>query len=113
MHLEFNSNIINVTNVDTPTLSYVSTKLNTLLINYPGLSVIVNQVYNSNIYYYALQNEYLIEDTYNDSINNSNMNNINKLTKQNSTSLVKYHIRLGDRVHFIILCVFYFLYILR
>ena len=60
----FNSNIINITNIDTPTLSYVSTKLNTLLINYPGLSVIVNQVYNSNIYYYALQNEYLIDLIY-------------------------------------------------
>ncbi len=60
----FNSNITNITNIDTPTLSYVSTRLNSLLISYPGLSVIVNQTYNSNIYYYALQNEYLIELIY-------------------------------------------------
>ncbi len=60
----FNSNIINITNIDTPTLSYVSPKLNTLFINYSGLSIIVNQVYNSNIYYYALQNEYVIDLIY-------------------------------------------------
>ncbi len=57
----FNSNILNIT---IPTLSYVSTKLNTLFINYSGLSVIVNQKYNSNIYYYALQNEYVIDLIY-------------------------------------------------
>lgn len=61
----FNSNIISITNIDTPTLSYPSIKLNTLFINYDGLNVIVNQKYNSNIYYYALQNEYLVDLIYN------------------------------------------------
>ncbi len=52
----FNSNIS-----ETYTLNYTSLKLKSLLFSYPNLEILLNQEYNSNIYYYALQNIYLID----------------------------------------------------
>ncbi len=57
----FNSNIVNVTNKDTPTLIYPNSKVGNLFLTYNGLESIANQNYNSNIYYYPLQNNYLID----------------------------------------------------
>ncbi len=57
-----NANISNVTAVDQPNLVISSSSLNTLLLDYPGLATIVKQQhYNNGIYYYALQNQYLVD----------------------------------------------------
>ena len=57
-----NANVSNVTNWDQPTLVISSSSLNTLLLQYPGLATIVSaQHYNNNIYYYALQNQYIVD----------------------------------------------------
>ncbi len=60
----FNSNILNITNIDKPLLSFPSVKAQSLLVSSSGLNSIVTQEYNSNIYYYALQNEYLVDLIY-------------------------------------------------
>ncbi len=59
----FNTNItnINIGSEDVAQLAIYSLKLKKLLSEYGELNTLIHQPYNSNIYYYSLQNEYTID----------------------------------------------------